>query len=116
MSKKGKLDSLESIILFQIITHCFLKNIKLSDSEKSCLALLGVEGEIEISKFCVEAVKQEYFKTTQSVRNFVTKAEKLDLVSKIGTTKKCVKISDSVEIVSEGNIYFKTEFAYVAEK
>lgn len=90
-------------IKFQIITYCFLNNVKLSPAEIDCLTLLGLEQEAEIAPFCIKAFEQEIFKSAQSVRNAVSKLEKMSLIHKVGVNKKKISLNN-IPVLSTGNI------------
>ena len=104
------------IIKFQLLTHCFIKDIQLSNSELDCLALLGAFGESELAEFCNTAVAEKIFKTSQTVRNFLTKACKEKLVIKEGTNKKKIKLEGDLKIQTEGNIVLDFKIAYVTQE
>ena len=53
--QKKVIMSRKDIIKFQILTHCYINRITLSDSDLECLTLLSVIGPIELSSFCFEA-------------------------------------------------------------
>jgi hypothetical protein len=93
------------IIKFQMLTHCFVNNIAVSDSDLEALTLLSKLGTIELTHFCYDA-SDEYgiFKTSQTVRNCVNKCEKLNLIIKDKENKKLILINPDLKIVSEGSI------------
>lgn len=107
---------LRDIIKYQLLTHCFIKDIQLSSNELACLALLGAFGESELSEFCNAAVSEEIFKTSQTVRNFLTKACKEKLVIKEGNNKKKIKLEGDLKIQTEGNIVLDFKIAYVTQE
>jgi len=109
ISKKG-------IIKYQLITYCFINDIKLSNNELDCLTLLGLQGEYELSVFCTLAVDEKIFKTSQTVRNFLTRAYKHGLVKKKGTNKKTVNLSETLELQTEGNIILDIKMYYVTKE
>jgi hypothetical protein len=92
------------IIRFQLLTHFFIHKVPMSESEVSCLSLLGSCGESELAEFCNAAVVQGVFKTSQTVRNFLTKAEKEGIVVKIGKSRKKISLNPELKIVAGGNI------------
>ena len=73
---KGTLDT---SIRYQIVTYCFFEKILISNSDLNFLSALSKKNDIELTKFCVELVEKEIFKSPQSARNAVTKAEKKGL-------------------------------------
>ncbi len=112
VQKKVKL-GYRDIIQYQIITHCFMEKIKLSDNELECLTLLGAYGNTELSVFCKSAVTEKVFKTPQTVRNFLTKAYKLNLVSKEGNNKKQISLNEQLKVQASGNIILDFKMIYI---
>ena len=104
------------IIKYQMITHCFMRDIQLSNNELDALTLLGVYGEHDLADFCGAAVEESIFKTKQTVRNFLTKACKLKLVHKEGTTQKKVCLVDALSIQTRGTIVLQYTIVYVAQE
>tara|TARA_R100000734_G_C3309140_1_gene99799 strand:- start:795 stop:1166 length:372 start_codon:yes stop_codon:yes gene_type:complete len=113
VSKKVKM-AYRDIIQYQLMTYCFMENIKLSDNELSCLTLLGAYGDYELSDFCNSAVEEKIFKTPQTVRNFLTKATKLKLVDKNGTNKKKISLNNNLKIQTKGTIVLDFKLFYIA--
>lgn len=109
VDKKVKLDKFE-IIKFQILTYCFLSNIIISVSELTCLSMLAIEGEQELNSFCQKTHNLSIFKSSQTVRNTISKAEKNNLVIKEGKSKKKIKINPELKIQTEGNILLDYKF------
>jgi hypothetical protein len=104
------------IIKYQLVTYCFVHDIQLSNNELNCLTLLGAYGEHELSEFCNSAVEEKIFKTSQTVRNFLTKASKLKLVRKDGTNKKSISLAGELKIQTSGNIVLDYKLIYVTEE
>ena len=115
VSKKIKMGH-RDIIKYQLITHCFMNDIQLSSNELDCLTLLGAYGEHELSEFCNAAVEESIFKTSQTVRNFLTKASKLKMVDKDGTNKKKISLIEKLGIQSKGNIILDFKIVYVTQE
>jgi hypothetical protein len=116
VQKKVKMGQ-RDIIKYQLVTHCFMKNIQLSNSELDCLTLLGAFGESELAEFCNLTVEEKIFKTSQTVRNFLTKAEsKMHLVQKEGNNKKKIKLNNGLNIQTSGNIVLDYKIFYVTQK
>lgn len=115
VSKKVKMGH-RDIIKYQLITHCFMNDIQLSNNELDCLTLLGAYGEHELSEFCNVAVTEKIFKTAQTVRNFLTKAGNLKLVLKNGTNKKRISLIEDLGIQTEGNIVLDFKIIHVTQK
>lgn len=104
------------VIKYQIMTHCFIEDLQLSSSELSCLTLLGAYGECDLSKFCDSAVEEKIFKTPQTVRNFLTKASKMKLVRKHGSSKKTINLNEEMRIQTAGNIVLDYKMVYVTQE
>jgi hypothetical protein len=112
VEKKAKIDSV-SIVRFQIMTHCFLSEIILSTSEINCLAFLAIEGEQELNAFCQKANALNLFKSSQTVRNTISKAQKYNLIVKEGRSKKKIYINPDMKIQTKGNIFLDYKFIAV---
>ena len=115
VQKKVKM-GYRDIIQYQILTHCFMEKIKLSDNELNCLTLLGAYGDHELSEFCNSAVEEKIFKTPQTVRNFLTKACKLNLVNKEGTNKKQISLNTDLKVQTKGNIILDFKMFHIASQ
>lgn len=113
VEKKAKMDKF-SIVQYQIVTHCFLSGIVLSSAELSCLSMLALEGEQELNSFCQKMFGNSIFKSPQTVRNTIAKAEKNSLVIKEGKSKKKIYINPSLKIQTDGNIFLNYKFLSVA--
>jgi hypothetical protein len=94
--------SLDTSIRYQIVTYCFFENILISNSDLNFLSALSKKNNIELTKFCVELVEKEIFKSPQSARNAVTKAEKKGLLIKNGKNKKTININEKMNIQTNG--------------
>ena len=105
--------SLFDIIKFQINTHCFMNRIKLSPAQMDCLTLLGLYGEINMSDFCIEVVKEEVFGNVQTTRNFVTKCIQKGLVKRGGVGNKLISLADPLEVLTEGNIVLNLKIYHI---
>lgn len=106
----------EEIVKYQVITACFMQDVRLSNNELDCLTLLALTGEQDLANFCNSVVDVEIFKSPQTVRNFLNKASKTKLVAKIGTIKKKVKLNEDLHIQTEGNIVLDYTMAYVSKE
>jgi hypothetical protein len=104
------------IIKYQLLTYCFVHDLQLSSSELSCLTLLGAYGECDLSEFCNSAVEEDIFKTSQTVRNFLTKASKMKLVRKDGSSKKKINLNEGLQIQTKGNIILDYKMVYVTQE
>ena len=113
VDKRQKLN-LWDIVKFQLLTHCYLNKIVMSEAELDCLTLLGVTGEYDLADFCVQASNKKIFKTTQSVRNCLTKIEKTSFIVKEGKNKKKISLNPELKIQADGNICLDFKFVYIA--
>lgn len=98
---KAKL-SRDEIIKYQILTHCFLNDIQISNSDLECLCELAKGGIKELTEFCKSISKKGIFKSSQSCRNAITKAERKKLIIKNGSNKKTISLNMKIE--TEGTI------------
>jgi hypothetical protein len=108
--------SQKEIIKFQLVVHCFLKDIQLSNNELDCLTLLGLSNVIELATFCETIADSDIFKTPQTVRNFLSRAGRLGLVVKNGSTKKTVSLNETLQIQTNGNIVLALKAFYVTKE
>ena len=101
-----------NVVKFQILTHCYIKKILLSDSDLNCLTLLSFNEPIELTSFCYDASSEEdpIFKSPQTVRNCINKAEKNNLVIKDIENKKLIKLNTDLKIQTEGTILLDFKF------
>jgi hypothetical protein len=97
------------IVKFQILTHCYINKIAMSDSDLNCLTLLTFNQPIELTHFCYDASAEEdwIFKSPQTVRNCINKAEKNGLVIR---NKKLVSVNPDLKIQAEGTILLDYKF------
>ena len=100
------------IVKFQIFTHCYINSITMSESDLNCLTLLSFNEPIELSNFCLDASSEEdwIFKTPQTVRNSINKAEKNGLVIKDVNNKKMIKINPDLKIQTDGVVLLDYKF------
>jgi hypothetical protein len=94
--------SLDNTIKYQILTYCFFNNIVISNSDLQFLAVLAKNPNMEISKFSILLTTLNIFKSPQSARNAISKAEKKNLVTKKENNKKTVVINKAVNVQKEG--------------
>ena len=102
------------IVKYQILTHCYLYNIQVSESDLDCLTLLAMEGDQELTSFCNKAHDKQIFSSTQSVRNCLTKSEKKGLIKKEGKNKKKIFINPELKVHTSGNILLDFKFLSIA--
>jgi hypothetical protein len=94
--------NLDTCVMYQIMTYCFFKKIVISNSDLKFLMQLSKNDNIELTKFCIKLVDGNIFKSPQSARNAITKAEKKGLLSKSGINKKTITINKDMNIQKEG--------------
>lgn len=100
------------IVKFQILSHCYINHIVVSDSDLNCLTLLSMSGPIELTHFCYDASSDEQmiFKSPQTVRNAVNKAMKTMLVIKDDVDKKLIRLNPILQVQTEGDILLDYKF------
>ena len=98
---KMKVD-IDLSIQYQIITYCFFNNILISNSDLKFLAELSKNKNIELTKFCLKLVEDKIFKSPQSARNAISKAERKKLVVKKGNNKKTISLEKNINVQIEG--------------
>jgi hypothetical protein len=104
MSKKG-------IIKFQLLTHCYIKDIAVSNSDLECLTLLSSVGPIELTHFCYDAAEEhKIFKSQQTVRNCINKCIKNNLIKKDFKNKKIISINKTIKVETNGTIFLDYKF------
>lgn len=116
VDKRVKLDK-RDVVKYQILTHCFLNNIQVSESDLRCLTELGLSEQEELTSFCNRVAELKIFKTPQSARNAINKAEKKQLLIKQGKGRKTIRLNDSLNIQVNGTVLLDFKFVAVeAEK
>jgi len=111
VQKKVKMPKWD-VVKFQILTHCYVNHITVSESDLNCLTLLSFNQPIELTHFCYDASAEEewIFKTPQTVRNCINKAEKNNLVIKDGNNKKLIMLNPDLKIQTQGTILLDFKF------
>jgi len=96
----------DKVIKYQILTYCFFKNIKVSTTELELLTELSKNNGIEVNELCQQLSVKCVYRTKQSARNAITKAEKKTLIIKGGDVrKKRVYLSEDLNIQIDGIIF-----------
>ena len=100
------------IVKFQILTHWYINHLTMSESDLNCLTLLSFNQPIELSNFCLDASSEEdwIFKSPQTVRNSINKAEKSGLVIKDTSDKKIIMLNPNMKVQTEGTIFLDYKF------
>jgi hypothetical protein len=111
VSKKTVM-SVPDIVKYQILTYCFLNDVHLSEADIDCVTYLALSGEDDLTVFCKKIVDAKIFKSSQSVRNAITKIERKNIITKDGKNKKKIKISINkvMNIITEGPILLNYNF------
>jgi hypothetical protein len=73
-------------------------------------------GTKELTLFCEDISKKEIFKSPQSCRNALTKAEKKKLIIKNGSNKKTISINSDLNIQTEGIIFLDYKLVSIETK
>lgn len=100
------------VVKFQILTHCYINNIAVSESDLNCLTLLSFNEPIELTHFCYDASSEEewIFKSPQTVRNCINKAEKNNMVIKDHNNKKIIMLNPALKIQTQGIVMLDYKF------
>jgi hypothetical protein len=100
------------IVKYQILTHCYINRIAMSESDLNCLTLLSFNEPIELTHFCYDASSEEdwIFKSPQTVRNCINKAEKNKLIIKDFGNKKLIMLNPELKIQTSGTILLDYKF------
>ncbi len=98
---KLKVDINDSI-KYQILTYCFFNKTLISNTDLEFLTELSKNPKIEISKFCGILTEKSIFKSPQSARNAISKAEKKNLLVKSGVNKKTISIKKEINVQVKG--------------
>lgn len=111
VEKRVKMSKWDAV-KFQILTHCYINRIAVSESDLNCLTLLSFNQPIGLNDFCYDASSEEswIFKSPQTVRNCINKAEKNGLVIKDKDNKKIISINPELKIQTGGNILLDYKF------
>ena len=102
-------------IRLQIKMYCFMNKLSLSENEINCLVYLSAFSDYVLNDFCKKAADVGIFKSTQTVRNFISKAVENGFVDKFGERNR-IKISDKLELCRNSEMLLKYNILYVAEK
>jgi len=106
----------EEVIQYQILTYCFFNNIQISMSDLNCLYSLSLMEDIELTIFCDKISELGIFKSSQSCRNALSKAEKKGLIIKKGKNKKTILLNPEMNIQIEGTLFLDFKILSVEPK
>ena len=109
VDKKVKMDKW-SIVKYQLVTHCYLSNIFVSNAELDCLTYLSIQGEQELTSFCNIIHEKKIFSSSQSARNCLAKLEKKGMIVKEGKNKKKINVNPGLNLHTKGNILLDFKF------
>jgi hypothetical protein len=112
VEKKDRLSQSE-VVKYQLLTHCFLNGIRASDADLECWSLLALRGKAELNDICKTISESKTFKTAQTVRNSLGRAERANLLMKEGKSRKKVWINPELKIQTTGNIMLDFKFLSV---
>jgi len=115
VEQKAKV-SIDAVIQFQIVTYCFFNDIQISSADLKCLAQLAKQGEVELTLFCNDVTDMGIFKSPQSARNAITKANKKNLVIKNGYNKKKISLNKVLNVQTEGNVFLDYKILGIESK
>ena len=118
---------LDQIIRLQIITHCYINHITLSELDLDCLVSLSKIKEIELTDFCTSMSDErlvEKLKTwvpripnekpptasSQTIRNSLIKCKKEQLIVKSGKGRKKISLNPELKVQTTGNIMLNYKF------
>lgn len=120
VNKRIRLDTRVEMVRFQISFYCYFRDIKVGDKELDCLALLAIDGPVDLNVFCSEAslkmAEPGDVRTSlsQSIRNHVTKGILKNLVIKEGKkSKKRVMINPDMQIQTKDSILLDYKVAFI---
>jgi hypothetical protein len=84
----------------------------MSESDLNCLTLLSFNEPIELTSFCYDASAEDdwIFKSPQTVRNCINKAEKNGLVIKDVANKKIIMINPIIKLQTQGTVLLDYKF------
>jgi len=119
--------SLEEIIKFQIMTYCYIHKITITDSDLSCLTVLGLNKKVEISDFCNGCCdpeqrdkeselpyKKVIFKTPQTVRNCIAKMTNYNIINRDGFGhSKTIELNPAMNMQTEGNVLLNFKMFHI---
>ena len=125
VNKKTQM-SLWDITKFQLVTHCYISKIAMSECDLDCLTLLSLNENVELHDFCNAACSvskrdrpvtlkytKEIFKSPQTVRNCLSKFERINIITKEGTNKKKISVNPDLKIQNSGNILLDYKLIHI---
>lgn len=108
---------LNQVVRFQLLTHCYINNITVSELDLDCLVILALAGDIELNEFCsgmaTIRAKATGKASPQTIRNILLRTEALGLTLKKGKSKKRISLNPDIKIQTQGNIMLNYKFIFV---
>lgn len=109
---------LNQLVRFQLVTHCYINNIPVSNLELDCMVLLGLAGDVELNDFCsgvanMRAEASGIKASPQTIRNLLLRTEKLGLTLKEGKSKKRILLNPALKVQTTGNIMLNYKLIYI---
>lgn len=115
IEKKAMMSNWDAI-KYQLLTHCYLYKIQVSEADLNCLTYLALLGEQELTSFCYKVYEKKIFSSPQSARNSLAKCEKKKLIIKEGKNKKKIYIHPDMNLISKGNILLNFKILSLASQ
>lgn len=94
--------TINETIGYQILSYCFFNNVHISSTDLKLLTKLAKQSGVELTKFCIYLTDNKVFKSNQSARNAITKAEKKGLIIKNGVNKKTITLNTDMNVQVQG--------------
>ena len=107
IEKKIMMDNWDAV-KYQIVTHCYITKIQVSEADLNCLTFLALEGEQELTSFCNKVHQKNIFSSSQSARN--------SLIVKQGKNKKKIVVNPEMKVLASGNILLNFKILSLASK
>ena len=114
--EKKAVMNLWDVVKYQLVTHCYINKIQISEADLNCLTFLSLNGEQELMSFCNMVFEKNIFSSSQSARNCLAKCEKKGLIIKEGKNKKKIFINPDIKLVSSGNILLNLKILSLASQ
>lgn len=96
--------SRSEMIRYQILHYCFMKNIRLNNTQISCLTLLGEMGSTPLRTFCQAAADKNILANSTAVQNCLYQMDGKSLYLKKKQDRLIVSLDPSLNILTEGSI------------
>ena len=121
---------LADIVRFQLVSHCYINNITITELELDCLTELGIAGDMDLIDFCEKMAEKRLQKkikiwsknptketvgkaSPQTIRNAIIKAEKEKFIKKEGRGRKKISLNPELKIQTSGNIILNYKIFHV---